>query len=314
MHTSDESIREQGAAIRALPRYVLVTPVRNEAGFIELTIKSVLAQLARPVKWVIVSDGSTDGTDDIVNKYAVQHNWIELVRQPERSERHFAGKVNAFNAGYAKLKDSEYEVIGNLDGDISFEDPDYFTFLMDKFSQDERLGVCGTSYVEDGKVFPNPFTSLEDVFGACQMFRRDCFEAIGGYQPVRTGGIDLIALLSARAKGWQTRTFLEKTCSHHRTRGSGQHAGFWKGLIKSGEGDYLHGSHPVFQVFRSVYRMTESPYVVAGVLTLIGYFWAMFRGVEKTVPDHLIALRQSDQIHRLKSAVRRKLYLRTVIS
>src|SRR6266851_4893071 len=84
--------------------YALVTPARNEAAFIELTLKSVVQQTIRPVRWVIVSDGSTDGTDEIVKKYAAEHDWIELVRAPERSDRHFAGKVHAFNLGYEKVR------------------------------------------------------------------------------------------------------------------------------------------------------------------------------------------------------------------
>src|SRR5216684_8428510 len=109
-----------------LPTYVLITPARNEAQFIELTIQSVVAQTIRPLKWVIVSDGSTDGTDEIVKKYASDHPWIELVRMPERRERDFAGKVHAFNAGYARVRDLDYEVIVSLDADISF-DADYFS-------------------------------------------------------------------------------------------------------------------------------------------------------------------------------------------
>src|SRR5882672_5997533 len=104
----------------ALPTYVLITPARNEAEFIELTLKSVVAQTVRPLKWVIVSDGSTDGTDEIVQEYVSRHPWIELVRMRERKERHFAGKVDAFNAGLAKVTHLSYDVIGNLDGDVSF--------------------------------------------------------------------------------------------------------------------------------------------------------------------------------------------------
>src|SRR5664280_392705 len=114
-----------------LPTYVLISPARNEAQFIALTIKSVVSQTARPLKWVIVSDGSTDGTDDIVRKYTADHPWIELVRMPERRERHFAGKVYAFNAGYARMEDISYDVVGSLDADISF-DEDYFSFLLGK--------------------------------------------------------------------------------------------------------------------------------------------------------------------------------------
>ena len=124
----------------SLPSYVLITPARNEAQFIELTVKSVVAQTVRPLKWIIVSDGSTDGTDDIVTKYAAEHDWIELVRMRERRERHFAGKVHAFNAGYARVKDLKYEVIGSLDGDISF-DEDHFSYLLRKLAENATLGL-----------------------------------------------------------------------------------------------------------------------------------------------------------------------------
>src|SRR6266542_2192906 len=115
----------RGSAKGSLPGYVLITPAWNEAEFIEGTLKSMVGQTVLPVKWVIVSDGSTDGTDDIVKKYTAVYEWIELVRMPERAERHFAGKVNAFNAGYARVRDLKYDVIGSLDADISFEE-NYF--------------------------------------------------------------------------------------------------------------------------------------------------------------------------------------------
>src|SRR5208282_3029060 len=199
-----------------LPTYVLITPARNEAEFIELTIQSVVAQTIRPARWVIVSDGSTDGTDEIVRKYAAHNPWIELVRMPERRERHFAGKVHAFNAGYAKLEGVKYEVIGSLDADISF-DEEYFSLLLRKLAEDATLGLVGTPF-KDG---PNPiydyrFVSIEHVSGACQLFRRECFEEIGGYVPVKGGCIDHIAVVSARMMGWKTRTFTDKVCLHHR--------------------------------------------------------------------------------------------------
>src|SRR6266446_3747148 len=142
--------------------YVLITPARNEAAFIEQTIESVVAQMARPAKWVIVSDGSTDGTDEIVKRYA-SHEWIELVRMPERRERHFAGKVHAFNAGYARMAGLAHDVVGNLDADVSIDDADYFGYLMRKFEANSSLGVVGTSYREGTIVYPFPHTSAEDV-------------------------------------------------------------------------------------------------------------------------------------------------------
>src|SRR5437773_5655127 len=217
--------------------YVLITPARNEAAFIELTLKSVIAQTLRPARWVIVSDGSTDGTDEIVRTYAAEYTWIELLRMPERRERHFAGKVDAFNAGCARVADLDYEVIGNLDADISF-DEDYLAFLMRKFVENPRLGVAGTPFREGERQYDYRFTSVDHVSGACQLFRRQCFADIGGYTPTKIGGIDLVAVLSARMRGWQTRTFLEKTCAHHRKMGTATQPAVIVAL-KGGRGDYL---------------------------------------------------------------------------
>ncbi len=289
-----------------LPTYVLITPARNEARLIEQTIQSVVTQTVRPVKWVIVSDGATDGTDDIVNSYAVQHDWIELVRIPERVERSFAGKAAAFNQGYARVAGLKYEVIGNLDADITFEE-DYFAFLMGKFAENPRLGVAGTPYREENASHDVQFMSPTHVSGACQMFRRECFEEIGGYRPIRSGGIDLIALLSAQAKGWQTWRFDEKACFHHRNVGSGDHAGIFRRLWNRGKKDYLLGSHAGFEIFRAAYQMKSRPLVIGGVLMLAGYGWSMLSGLERTMPEELIELRQRDQIRRLKDVLRHPL-------
>jgi len=160
-------------------RYVLITPVRDEVRFIELTIKSVLAQTVRPIKWVIVSDGSTDGTDDIVSKYASENPWIELIRMPERRERHFAGKVYAFEAGYANVRGMIYDAIGSLDGDVSF-DKDFFVFLLQKLAEDANLGLVGASYIESSReAYDYMFSSVDDVPGVCKLFRRECFEEVG---------------------------------------------------------------------------------------------------------------------------------------
>jgi biofilm PGA synthesis N-glycosyltransferase PgaC len=290
-----------------LPSYVLITPARNEAEFIEMTIKSVVAQSVRPAKWVIVSDGSTDSTDDIVSKYATEHSWIELLKQPKRAERNFAGKAAAFHAGCTKMGDLGYEVIGNLDADITFEE-DYFAFLMKKFAENPKLGVGGTPYREENAAGGERSLNLEHVSGACQMFRRECFEDIGGYPQVKSGGIDLIAVFGARAKGWQTRSFAEKTCLHHRKMGGALHTGLQERLHR-GRMDYLLGSHPLWEMFRSIFQMKNKPYFVGGSLILIGYVWTWLRGAERTMPLNLITLRQSDQMKRLKSTFRRTLHL-----
>ena len=283
------------------PAYVLITPARNEAIFIEQTIKSVIGQTIRPVKWVIVSDGSTDATDDIVKKYTAEHTWIELVRMPERKERHFAGKVHAFNAGYAKVKDLQYECIGSLDADISF-DTDYFAFLLDKFEQVSGLGVAGTPFVEAGFQYDYNFVSIDHVSGACQVFRRKCFEDIGGYKPIREGGIDWVAVTTARMKGWKTRTFTERTCLHQRKIGTGK-GNVFKAKFRVGQQDYYLGGHPLWEVFRALYQMKLKPNIVGGVLIFMGYAWATLKRCERHIPQELIDFRRKEQMDRLKSVI-----------
>lgn len=283
----------------AIPTYVLITPARNEAQFIELTIRAVISQTVRPIKWVIVSDGSTDGTDEIVSKYMIDHPWIELVRMPERVERHFAGKVQAFNAGYARTREIAYDAIGSLDGDISF-DNDYFSFLLHKLAADPTLGLVGTPFSEESKsVYDYRFVSVEHVSGACQLFRRACFEQIGGYVAVKGGGIDHIAVISARMKGWKTRTFTEKISLHHRKMGTAQH-GTLKARFRTGAQDYALGGHPLWELFRTVYQMTKKPYVIGGGALLVGYLSAGLRRVERPVPRELVQFRRHEQMQRLK--------------
>ena len=281
--------------------YVLITPARNEAAFIELTLKSVIAQTVLPLKWVIVSDGSTDGTDELVKKYAAEHPWLELVRMPERAERHFAGKVHAFNAGYARVKELNYDVIGSLDADISFE-PEYFDFLLKKFVQDPTLGVTGTPFREGKAQYDYRVTSTEHVSGACQLFRRECFESIGGYIPLKVGGIDLVAVTTARMRGWKTRTFTEIFCVHHRQMGSANDSRL-RAIFKGGYHDYLMGVHPVWQLFRSLRFMGSKPYVIIGSILLAGYFWAMLTRAKRPVSMEFVLFRQKEQMRRLKKFI-----------
>jgi glycosyltransferase involved in cell wall biosynthesis len=280
-------------------QYVLVTPARNEEDFIELTIQSVIRQTVRPLRWAIVSDGSTDRTDEIVNKYVAQHDWIELVRMPERQERHFAGKVGCFNAGFARVKDLTYDIVGSLDADISFGE-NYFEFLLQKFADDPTLGVAGTPFSEGGETYDYRFSSQDHVSGACQLFRRECFDAIGGYIPVKGGGIDAIAVLTARARGWRTRTFTEMSCLHHRPMGSSINGSKWAANFKLGRTGYRLGFHPVWQVFRSVYQMTRKPYVTGGSALFCGYFWALIRREPRPISDDIVQFQQRDQMKRLR--------------
>ena len=283
--------------------YALVTPARNEETFIELTIQSVVRQTVRPVKWVIVSDGSTDRTDEIVQKYAGQYEWIELVTMPRRKERDFGGKVSSFNAGYTRLQHLNYEIIGSLDADISF-DEGYFEFLLDKFVEDPLLGVAGTPFDEGAGTYDYRFSSTEHVSGACQLFRRECFAAIGGYVPLKGGGIDVVAVITARLKGWHTRTFTEITCRHHRPMGSANSRTRLAANFSLGQRAYRLGWHPLWQLSRSVYQMTRRPYFMGGCALILGYFWAMTLRMERPITRELIDFQRRDQLRRLRGFFR----------
>jgi poly-beta-1,6-N-acetyl-D-glucosamine synthase len=288
-----------------LPTYVLITPARNEAQFIEGTLKSVVSQTIRPLRWVIVSDGSTDGTDDIINRYTSTYPWIELVRMPERQERNFAGKVHAFNAGYARVSDLDYDVVASLDADISF-DAEFFEFLLAKLAMDPTLGLVGAPFREGNRsIYDYRYVSIEHVSGACQIFRRECFADIGGYQPVKGGLIDRIAVISARMKGWKTRTFTEKVCYHHREMGTAQD-GPIQAKFKFGRKDYSIGNHPAWEVFRIAYQMTQRPLIVGGLALGSGYLWSALRRTERPVSQALIRFHRGEQMHRLKEAIARR--------
>lgn len=281
-----------------LAAYVLVTPARNEAQFIGQTIEAVVAQTVKPLKWAIVSDGSTDGTDEIVSRYAAEHAWIELVRMPERTERHFAGKAMAVRAGAERMEGLPYEVIASLDGDITFE-ADHFEFLLRKLKGDARLGVVGTPYRDTAnETYDFRFVSTDHVSGACQVFRRACWEEIGGYALSRGGAIDSIATLTARSKGWKTRTFPEKMALHHRVVGTAENSQI-KSRFILGKRDWMVGNSVVWQLFRGLRQMTQRPYVVRGAAVVAGYVWAACTGVERPVPAELRALRRKEQMAQL---------------
>jgi glycosyltransferase involved in cell wall biosynthesis len=288
-------------------RYVLVTAARNEEDLIGRTIQSVIRQTRLPTKWIIVSDGSTDGTDEIVKRYAVTFDWIALLRMPEHRDRTFAAKAACVNAGYERLRSTEFDLIGNLDADITFE-PDYYEFLLSRFSELPRLGVAGTPFVEDSDEpeshsYDRELSNLDHVSGACQMFRRTCFEDVGGYVPIKGGGIDWVAVTAARMKGWQTRTFVEMSCHHHRKMGTADR-GPLRARFRHGQEDYSLGGHPMWQLLRSVFQMGRRPRVLGGLSLMLGYLWAMLTRTPRLVSPELMAFHRSEQLARLRKMLR----------
>jgi hypothetical protein len=209
------------------------------------------------------------------------------------------------------LQDLHYDIIGNVDADVSFP-PDFFAYLLDQFAVDPELGVAGTHYVEgDFHSFRDSFINPEHVNGQCQLFRRACFEDIGGYVPIEGGGIDWVAVTTARMKGWTTRSFGERVFEHHRKMGTAG-GNELRARYAYGKKDYALGGHPIWQVLRAGYQITKPPYVVGGLLLFAGYFGSWILRAERAVTTDLIEFHREEQRRRMRQIFRRRSLWRQV--
>lgn len=291
--------------------YVLISPARNESKYIEKTLASMAKQTVKPLKWVIVNDGSTDDTSEIVRRYLADNPWIHLVDRPVRKERNFAAKVHAFNAGKEVVEGLEYRAIGNLDADVLL-DEDHFEFLLNQLQKDEKLGIVGTTFREEGyDSAKDSFEGESHVSGQCQLFRRECFEEIGGYKPNRAGGIDWMAVMSARMMGWKTRSFREKFFWHYRALGTAERSRV-ASSFSYGEKDYYLGGHPLWELFRVAFRMTKPTYLIDGGAIGLGYLWALVRREPRPVSKELMQFHRKEQMKKLRAIFASMLRLKRV--
>lgn len=278
--------------------YVLITAARNEEAYIEKTIKSIINQTMLPEKWVIVSDGSTDCTDEIVNEYAKVYDFIKLLHINREGKRNFGAMADAFNEGSKMLKQIRYEFIGSLDADISFE-PDYYERVLEKFQMNIRLGLAGGFIYEKykGEFKSRRFNSLSSVPHAIQLFRRECYESFGGYIPLKYGGTDWCAEVMARMKGWHVEVFPELRVFHHRhTSATSPKDSFRQGLK-----DYSIGSHPLFEVFKCIYRIKGKIFLISASLRMVGFLWGYMKIEKRIVSDKFIKYLRKEQIQRLRA-------------
>jgi biofilm PGA synthesis N-glycosyltransferase PgaC len=288
--------------------YVLVTPAFNEEASIERTIVGMVAQTHRPVRWVIVSDGSRDHTDEIVKRYAARHSFIRLFRIPEGHRRNFAAQVNAINAGVAQLKDVNYEFIGNLDADVSMG-PEYFDQLLAKFRQDSQLGLGGGVIYEKnrgGEFRIRRTNSMRSVAHAVQLFRRECFESIRAYVPLPYGGADWHAETTARMKGWHVVAFPDLEVFHYRLSSSA--GGVLRGSFRQGRMDYSLGCHPTFEIARLIRRVWAKPYVVGALTRWLGFVYCYCYGEKRAVSEEFVNFLRRDQMRRFLNVVPRALH------
>jgi len=287
----------------ASPSYVLMTAAYNEGAHIEKTILSVLAQTMRPYRWVIVSDGSTDETDGIVRSYAQQHDFIRFMRMSRPPGHSFRTKVVALQAGQKHLVEVPFAFIGNLDADITIG-PTYFEDLIERFCQNPKLGLAGGFVCEEvqGEFKARTINRTYAVAHAAQLVRRECYEAIGGYQVLEYGGEDWHAQQSAKLKGWDTKAFPDLSIYHHRHTGTATN--LFRTNLQLGMLDYSFGTDPLFEAIKCVQRLLSKPVVLGGLLQFLGFAWLSVRREKRPVSQEFISFLRSEQKARLAAIFR----------
>ncbi len=283
---------------RTRPVYVVITAARNEEAHIENTIRSVIAQTVLPLRWLIISDASTDRTDEIVRGYALTCPFLELLRVGTPHAHSFASKVHALNQGARRFRQAAIEFVGHLDGDVSFG-PSYFADLLERFDRDPNLGLAGGSIYEwdGGKYSPRRENSTRSVAGAVQMFRRQCYDSIGSFLPLEYGGYDWCAEVTARMKGWRVESFPDLAVYHHRVdRGwvGGLRRGYHEGLT-----DFALGSHPLFEIAKLGGRVWSRPYVVGAFVRFCAFAGAYCRRERRPVSEEFVTSLRREQRGRL---------------
>jgi len=277
-------------------RYVIITPARNEEDNIEETIRSVMAQTAIPSEWIIVDDGSTDKTSEILDRCAAQCDWIHVFHLSDRGYREPGGGViRAFNHGLSRLSTNDWDFVVKLDGDLDLP-PDYFQKCFGEFEKDPTLAIGGGTicHDKDGVLLPN-FDQRMHVRGATKIYRRTFWNQLGGLYPV--AGWDTIDELKANMLGWTTRSFPDIRILHRRRTGSAD--GAWRNWFKNGRANYITGYHPLFMMLKCVKRIPQEPVLLAGVALWCGFISGYIKGVSRVNEPDLIRYVRKQQVSRL---------------
>ncbi len=270
------------------PRILIVSPVRNESSHIERVVRSVAAQTLPPTRWVVVDDGSDDGTLDILRALEREVEFLVVHESPPaatgaatRDRLAVAAEACTFNRGLATVDWREYTHVMKLDGDIELQ-PAYLERLMDRFAADAALGVAGGVLVEplaDGRVRPLVIPR-HHVHGALKCYSRDCFERIGGMQ--ERLGWDTIDETYARMHGFGTHSFVDLVSIHHRPLGSAD--GTLRGHARHGECAYIAHYTTSWVALRAFKVARRRPRILSGLAFFYGFARSAARGVER-VPD-----------------------------
>jgi poly-beta-1,6-N-acetyl-D-glucosamine synthase len=280
----------------AATRYVVITPVRDEAEHLEHTIRSMVNQTVRPARWVLVDDGSTDGTGEIVDRWAAKYSWIIAIHRRNRGSREAgSGVMEAFFEGLNQVLPADWKFLVKLDGDLIFQ-PEYFENCFKEFAADSRLGIGGGVICHDVngrlEVEQNPHFHVR---GATKIYKRECWEKIGGLW--RAPGWDTLDEVKANRLGWTTRSFPELKLHHLRFTGAA--AGAWKNSVKNGLGSYICGYHPLFMLMKCVKNIPQKPYVVGSIGLLCGFVQGYLHRKPRIDDKESIAFLRQQQLRRL---------------
>lgn len=274
-HISSAATEPGTGATPAGRRYVVITPCRNEEEYLPITIETMVKQTVLPTLWLIVDDGSTDSTPQIVEEAARDHPWIRLYRRQDRGERAVGGGVvRAFNDGLAQIDLDEYDYVCKMDADLGLPEV-YFQRLIERMEADPLLGnFSGKTYINpSGDRWVSERMGDENAIGPTKFYRRECFQEIGGFVPAASwDGIDGHY---CRMRGWiaMSTDDPELVVRHFRPQGSSQR-GIWTGRKRWGRGKYFMGSSLPYVLAVSVYRSLEYPFFIGGLGIFTGYLQA----------------------------------------
>jgi poly-beta-1,6-N-acetyl-D-glucosamine synthase len=263
-------------------KYIILSPVRNEEKYLPKTIQSIIDQTIRPAAYILVDDGSTDRTAEIIKQASHDHPWIQYVGRPDRGERRVGpGVIEAFYDGYGTIKEMDFDYICKMDGDLTVG-PCYFETLFDKFRNDPCLGsASGKLFLDlgEGKLVEERITD-ESVLGGMLCLKKQCFIDIGGF--VREVMWDGIAFHRSRMAGWRTWSFRDPKLMiyDHRLMGSSNKS-IYHGRIRWGWGQYFMGTHPLYILVVGAYRMIERPFILGGMLIVLGYLKGWITGAKR---------------------------------
>jgi len=279
---------------------VVISPCRNEAAYMKRTLDSMVAQTRRPALWVIVDDGSTDETPDILARYAAEQDWIRIIQKRDRGHRAVGpGVIEAFYAGLDTVTLDDFSYLVKLDLDLDLPER-YFETLIARMEADPRIGTCsGKPYIRRGDTLVSERRGDEMSVGMTKFYRRACFDAIGGLK--REVMWDAIDCHKARMLGWKAVSWdhPDLNFEHLRPMGSSQ-SSIWTGKRRHGAGQWFMGSDPLFYVATCVFRMTEPPYILGGLAMLQGYVMAWARRARQLDEPALIAFIRVYQRRALK--------------